>query len=213
MVDGVHVLHVDLGERRSWVEDVEEQVYRQFLGGYGLGAWLMWKHYPAGADPLAVAIVKRERAALRQLPSALATLPTDRIPLKPFNLVGLDALRHLLGASTPAVTDAGPPLVPLVAPNLSALVDDIAAAFRAGHRRIMVSAACGFGKTELATAILAATKANGRRGIFVADRIALVTQTGERFDKYGLDHGIVMADHWRYQIGRASCRERVSSPV
>ena len=24
-----------------------------FLGGYGLGAYLMWKHYPPGADPLA----------------------------------------------------------------------------------------------------------------------------------------------------------------
>ena len=47
------VLHVDLGEQRSWVEEVDEHVYRQFLGGYGLGAWLMWKHFPAGADPLA----------------------------------------------------------------------------------------------------------------------------------------------------------------
>ena len=52
---GAHgrVLHVDLGARRSWVEPVGEDVYRQFLGGYGLGAWLMWKHFPAGADALA----------------------------------------------------------------------------------------------------------------------------------------------------------------
>jgi len=52
---GAHgrILHVDLGERRSWIESVGEEVYRQFLGGYGLGAWLMWKHYPAGTDPLA----------------------------------------------------------------------------------------------------------------------------------------------------------------
>lgn len=52
---GTHgkVLHVDLGEQRHWVEEVDEQVYRQFLGGYGLGAWLMWKHFPAGAAPLA----------------------------------------------------------------------------------------------------------------------------------------------------------------
>ena len=47
------VLHVDLGEQRSWVEEIDEQVYRQYLGGYGLGAWLMWKHFPAGTDPLA----------------------------------------------------------------------------------------------------------------------------------------------------------------
>ncbi|HTM20086.1 MAG TPA: aldehyde ferredoxin oxidoreductase family protein [Kofleriaceae bacterium] len=44
------VLHVDLGARSHHVEEVGEEVYRQFLGGYGLGAWLMWKHFPAGAD-------------------------------------------------------------------------------------------------------------------------------------------------------------------
>jgi aldehyde:ferredoxin oxidoreductase len=47
------VLHVDLGEKRHWVEDVDEDVYRKFLGGYGLGAWLMWKHFPPRADALA----------------------------------------------------------------------------------------------------------------------------------------------------------------
>ncbi len=47
------VLHVDLTQKTSRVELVEEEVYKQFLAGYGLGAWLMWKHFPAGADPLA----------------------------------------------------------------------------------------------------------------------------------------------------------------
>ncbi len=47
------VLHVDLGTEKHWVEDVSEDVYKQVLGGYGLGAWLMWKHFPAGADALA----------------------------------------------------------------------------------------------------------------------------------------------------------------
>lgn len=47
------VLFVDLTERRHWVEPVEEAVSRQFLGGYGLGAYLMWKHFPAGTDALA----------------------------------------------------------------------------------------------------------------------------------------------------------------
>jgi aldehyde:ferredoxin oxidoreductase len=47
------VLFVDLGAKSHRVEVVEPQVYRDFLGGYGLGAWLMWKHFPAGTDPLA----------------------------------------------------------------------------------------------------------------------------------------------------------------
>lgn len=47
------VLVVDLTKRTTRVEEVPESVYRSFLGGYGLGSYLMWKHYPPGADPLA----------------------------------------------------------------------------------------------------------------------------------------------------------------
>ena len=52
---GTHgrVLHVDLSTSASSAETVDESVYRQFLGGYGLGAWLLWKHFPAGTDALA----------------------------------------------------------------------------------------------------------------------------------------------------------------
>lgn len=46
------VLFVDLTTKSHRVEHVDAQVYRDYLGGYGLGAWLMWKHYPAGTDPL-----------------------------------------------------------------------------------------------------------------------------------------------------------------
>jgi aldehyde:ferredoxin oxidoreductase len=46
------VLFVDLGEQRHWTEEIDASVYRQFLGGYGLGAWLMWKHFPAKVDAL-----------------------------------------------------------------------------------------------------------------------------------------------------------------
>ncbi len=47
------VLFVDLSASKHWVEQVDEAVYRSYLGGYGLGAWLMWKHFPPGTDPLA----------------------------------------------------------------------------------------------------------------------------------------------------------------
>lgn len=84
-------------------------------------------------------------------------------------------------------------------PEQQDVLEAVSAAFRAGHRRVMVSAFCGFGKTELATAMLMAANDNGKRGAFLADRIALVNQTAARFDKYGLDYGVIMADHpkWR----------------
>ena len=52
---GTHgrVLIADLTSRTTRIEEIDESVYRQFLGGYGLGAYLMWKHYPPGADALA----------------------------------------------------------------------------------------------------------------------------------------------------------------
>src|SRR5262250_1729888 len=52
---GTHgrVLVVDLSDGSSQVEEIDESVYKQFLGGYGLGAWLMWKHFPAGTEPTA----------------------------------------------------------------------------------------------------------------------------------------------------------------
>src|SRR5450631_388893 len=50
----------------------------------------------ATLDPLAAAICDREQAVLSALPDVLKALPLDHVALKPFNLVGVDSLRHLL---------------------------------------------------------------------------------------------------------------------
>jgi arsenite-transporting ATPase len=104
----------------------------------------------AERDPLAAAICAREQAALSALPGALAALPCDYLALKPFNLMGLDALRQLL-SPTAAQRPAGdePPFM-LDAPGLSALVDEIAAD---GHGLVMLMGKGGVGKTTLAAAV------------------------------------------------------------
>ncbi len=102
-------------------------------------------------DALAAAIYGREQAALAAIPQALQTLPQDRIALKPFNLVGLDALRHLLVDTNPIqYAKSSEPPAQLDAPGLSGLVDEIAAD---GHGLIMVMGKGGVGKTTLAAAI------------------------------------------------------------
>jgi superfamily II DNA or RNA helicase len=87
-------------------------------------------------------------------------------------------------------------------PAQAKVLADVSAAWRAGHKRVMVSAACGFGKSEVAAAILQATHDNGKRGAFIADRRALVEQIVERFDKYDLPCGVLMADHERFAPSR-----------
>ena len=103
-----------------------------------------------GGDPLAAAIWKREQQALVALPAALAVLPIDRVPLKPFNLVGLPALRCLLDddATAPPVEVAAPPT--LQAPDLASLIDGLA---EGGHGLIMLMGKGGVGKTTMAAAI------------------------------------------------------------
>ena len=104
----------------------------------------------AAGDDLAAAICEREQAALAATPNELRALPRDHIPLKHFNLIGIAALRQLLGetAAQPAA-DAEEP-VTLAAPSLSELVDDIAAD---GHGLVMLMGKGGVGKTTLAAAV------------------------------------------------------------
>lgn len=46
------ILHVDLSEGRTWVEEVEEQIYRRYLGGGALATYFMLRDMKPGIDPL-----------------------------------------------------------------------------------------------------------------------------------------------------------------
>ena len=108
----------------------------------------------AAQDPLAAAICRREQAVLRAMPPVLQALPIDVVALKPFNLVGLDALRQLLVptalAPEAAVAADGLPQAAIDAPSLSSLVNRIAAD---GHGLVMLMGKGGVGKTTLAAAV------------------------------------------------------------
>lgn len=103
-------------------------------------------------DPLAAAIHAREAQALENMPQELKALPQDILALKPFNLVGLEALRHLLNDMPVPMTAETEPSAVLTssAPNLSQLVDDIATD---GHGLVMLMGKGGVGKTTLAAAV------------------------------------------------------------
>ena len=104
----------------------------------------------AARDPLAAAVFQREQVALHAIPEGLKALPCDHVPLKPFNLVGLDALRQMLTDTPSPVQVSGNSPIALDAPRLADLIDGIAAD---GHGLVMLMGKGGVGKTTLAAAI------------------------------------------------------------
>ncbi len=70
--------------------------------------------------------------------------------------------------------------------------------FRGGHKKQLLVAPTGSGKTFCALRIAHESLVKGKRAVFVCDRTALIDQTSKRADEYGLTaHGIVQAKHWR----------------
>ncbi|MDV8015506.1 arsenical pump-driving ATPase [Rhodococcus sp. IEGM 1241] len=126
-------------------------------------------------DPLETAIRRREQAAIAALPDELAQLPTDQVPLKATNIVGIDALESLFTPDTGAV--AAPPAAtaqPLSAP-LSALIDELDTD---DHGLIMCMGKGGVGKTTIAAAIAVALASRGHQvHLTTTDPAAHLTET------------------------------------
>lgn len=112
-------------------------------------------------DRVALALEQRGREALADMPGRLRGLPTMQIPLRAFNMVGLEALRALLddrasAALARAVTPSQAPSLP----ELRSLVDAIAAP---GHGLVMVMGKGGVGKTTIAASVAAELASRGHR--------------------------------------------------
>ena len=81
-------------------------------------------------------------------------------------------------------------------PHQNLALQMLRASLRAGNRTPVVAAPCAFGKTVLAASILRGLQDRGKRGAFFCDRIKLVDQTMEVFDRAGIHYGVVQGNHW-----------------
>jgi DNA repair protein RadD len=79
-----------------------------------------------------------------------------------------------------------------------AAFDKAREAVRQGHKRILICAPTGGGKTVLASALMEMVQSKGNRASFVVDRLSLIQQTSDTFDRYGLDHGVIQGGHLRW---------------
>ena len=72
---------------------------------------------------------------------------------------------------------------------------------RDGHRRQVIMAPTGAGKTFLGMRVISEALKKGKRAMFLCDRRTLIHQTSETATRYGLgNHSIIMADHPRLDL-------------
>ncbi|KQW29424.1 arsenical pump-driving ATPase [Rhizobium sp. Root274] len=112
------------------------------------------------SDHIAGAFAAEQTKALAELPPALSALPRDEVALKPFDMVGIAALRELLSETsiTPPDLSADDAFENPDLPRLSTLVDEIASS---GKGLVMVMGKGGVGKTTVAAAVAVGLAARG----------------------------------------------------
>ena len=83
-------------------------------------------------------------------------------------------------------------------PHQMEVIDALRDGFKQGHKSQLLYAPTGFGKTEVAIALMKATADKLKRAAIVLDRLVLVDQTSMRLSKYGLEHGVYQSGHWKF---------------
>lgn len=178
----------------------------------------------ADGDAVAQKLARDQAEILAHLPPEVATLPRLEVPLRSYDMVGLDALRALLApeAPQPGATSEVVDLPPI--DGLHRLVDGLA---EAGRGLIMVMGKGGVGKTTVAAAIAVGLAKRGHtvhltttdpaaQVSFVvdgtmpgltADRIDAEAETARYVEKIMLSKGRDLDAE-----GRALLREDLASP-
>lgn len=87
--------------------------------------------------------------------------------------------------------------------------------WRDGHIRQVLAAPTGSGKSVMMLQMILLAIEKGKRCMFVCERRNLVEQFSRHLDAHDIDHGILMANHWRYnpdalvQVASAQTLERM----
>ncbi len=113
----------------------------------------------AGDEPLAAAVRRREQAAIEAASPALDGLPLDVLHLKPGNVMGLQALRHMFDDANVVESGRVGDIGKIVDRPLRDLVDAIEAD---GHGLVLCMGKGGVGKTTIAAAIAVALAERGQ---------------------------------------------------
>ena len=80
-------------------------------------------------------------------------------------------------------------------PHQEQAIQMLRESLRKGNKTPILAAPCSFGKTRVAAYLCNEVAKNGKRVIFICDRIKLITQSLESFSELGLKFGIIQGQH------------------
>lgn len=128
-----------------------------------------------GGDPLAEALLKRDRDALAAMTPEVAALPRAEFTLRSENLVGIEALKRFASGAEDTADSGAKATMGADFPSLGDLVDDIEAP---GKGLIMFMGKGGVGKTTMAAAVASELAARGHEVLLTTtDPAAHITET------------------------------------
>lgn len=78
-------------------------------------------------------------------------------------------------------------------PHQVRAVDGLRSAVRRGAKRVLLQAPCGFGKTLVSSAIMAAALEKEKRAMFLASGRKLIDQKSDKLTACGITHSVLMA--------------------
>ena len=96
-------------------------------------------------------------------------------------------------------------------------IEDLRQGFREKHDRQVLAAPTGSGKSVIMLDMIQRAITKRSRVMFICERRILVDQFSRHLDEAGIDHGILMAKHWRFrpqelvQIASAQTLEKMES--
>ncbi len=88
----------------------------------------------------------------------------------------------------------------ILRPYQTQAVEDLRESFRMGNRRLLLQAGTGSGKTIIASEIIKSAVYKGKYVLFLAHRRELIDQCSDKLDRFGVNHGIIMAGRKRAMV-------------
>ena len=78
-------------------------------------------------------------------------------------------------------------------------IESLRLGFRKGHKRQILSAPTGSGKSVIMKLMIQKSLEKGTKVLFLCERRVLVEQFSRHLDAIDIDHGVYMSGHWRYK--------------